>query len=164
MKNYNNKWSILRNKRKHLLSIIHGSRCIICGDTNINHFTYHHINPQDKKFGIGSKIGGNFTSIIEESKKCVLLCNNCHRELHDGLFSLLKNQITFNKEKYNEYLGSKKYSSKNVCSNCGKFTNNKSYCSYSCSHENRRKVERPTKDELRELIKLYSYNKIGKNV
>ena len=31
---------------------------------------------------------------IEESKKCVLLCSNCHKEFHAGLWNL--NELDFN--------------------------------------------------------------------
>jgi len=64
-----------------------GSKCEKCGNSNIFHLTFHHKDKDDKEFRI-SKIKNYRWSIIEkEIKKCILLCHNCHNELHfcDGI-------------------------------------------------------------------------------
>ena len=43
---------------------------------------FHHLDPREKDFAISSKL--SWTVVVEELKKCVLLCSNCHREAHDG--------------------------------------------------------------------------------
>lgn len=56
--------------------------CAICGyDKCIAALEFHHVNPKDKKFNMNmcSMAGRNIT---EELNKCILLCSNCHRELH----------------------------------------------------------------------------------
>ena len=59
--------------------------CAICGynkcDTGLD---FHHVNPQDKKFRLNiSNMGRKNKALVEELNKCILLCANCHREIHD---------------------------------------------------------------------------------
>jgi ribosomal protein L30E len=47
---------------------------------------FHHKNPNEKDFGIGYKgYTRSWDKIKEELDKCVLVCSNCHREIHAGL-------------------------------------------------------------------------------
>ena len=65
-----------------------GGRCQICGYNRcINALEFHHLNPQEKDFTIsgGTK---SFDSLKPEVDKCILVCANCHREIHAGLISL----------------------------------------------------------------------------
>ena len=71
----------------------HGGKCERCGyNTCVKALEFHHIDPSKKDFTISSD---NFKlkEAIEESKKCILICANCHRELHDNMWQLedLKN-------------------------------------------------------------------------
>jgi len=55
--------------------------CSICGYNRCAAaLDFHHPN-DDKKYSIG-KIG-TLKTVKAEIKKCILLCANCHRELHD---------------------------------------------------------------------------------
>lgn len=64
-----------------------GGRCERCGyDRCIDAFDFHHTDPTQKDFGISS--GGltrSWKRIQEELDKCVVLCANCHREVHAEL-------------------------------------------------------------------------------
>lgn len=65
-----------------------GGKCIVCGYHKCpNALTFHHIDPSKKSFGIS---GGtrSFEKLKSELDKCVLLCHNCHAELHAGLINL----------------------------------------------------------------------------
>ena len=65
-----------------------GGACERCGyDTTTKALDFHHLDPNKKDFTISN---GNFklTEAIEESKKCVLICSNCHRELHADLWDI----------------------------------------------------------------------------
>jgi len=56
--------------------------CAICGyNKDTAALDFHHTNPKDKKFLINQNHVQN-KNIIEELNKCILLCSNCHRELH----------------------------------------------------------------------------------
>lgn len=67
---------------------IRGGKCIRCGyDTCLKALEFHHINPEKKDFTI-SNDHFKLIEAIEESKKCILICSNCHKEFHDNLWSL----------------------------------------------------------------------------
>lgn len=42
------------------------------------------LNPEDKE-GIVSDSYGTVNESLKEAKKCILICANCHREIHEGL-------------------------------------------------------------------------------
>jgi hypothetical protein len=49
------------------------------------------------------------------------------------------------------------------CLYCGKEkSNNLKYCSPTCAGKAKRKVDRPTKEKLQELIKIHPFTHIGK--
>lgn len=59
-----------------------GGKCQICGyDKCQEALEFHHLDPNEKSFQIsgGTK---SFESLKPEVDKCVLLCANCHREVH----------------------------------------------------------------------------------
>lgn len=46
-------------------------------------FDFHHRDPSEKRFSIGSAMGNrSWDELMEEVAKCDLLCANCHRILH----------------------------------------------------------------------------------
>ena len=79
-----------RDKTKELLVEYKGGKCEICGYNKcISALEFHHIDPGTKDFGIGEK---GYTRSLEKNKnevdKCILVCANCHREIHDGLIDI----------------------------------------------------------------------------
>jgi hypothetical protein len=70
-------------KRKEELVKMSGGKCIKCGyNRSIKALTFHHT--RDKKFAldIATLAQKNWEAILEEWKKCELLCRNCHAEVH----------------------------------------------------------------------------------
>ena len=67
-----------------------GGACAVCGYKKcIRALTFHHINPKTKKFGLSARgLTRSWEMIIKELDKCVLLCANCHAEVHDGITQL----------------------------------------------------------------------------
>jgi len=67
-----------------------GGECQCCGYNKCNNaLDFHHVDPKTKKFGIGKQRRTNLTDEIkEELDKCVLVCSNCHREIHAGVIKL----------------------------------------------------------------------------
>jgi predicted transcriptional regulator len=60
-----------------------GGKCIKCGETSPLKLAFHHTNPSEKNFEIGSSSRSlSFDILKKELDKCVLLCENCHREIH----------------------------------------------------------------------------------
>lgn len=58
--------------------------CIKCGEYDIACLDFHHIDPKTKLFQLGGSSKSMFTEeqILNEIKKCEVLCANCHRKLH----------------------------------------------------------------------------------
>ena len=65
-----------------------GGKCIRCGyDTCLKALEFHHIDPSKKDFTI-SNDHFRLLDAVEEIKKCILICSNCHKELHDNLWNI----------------------------------------------------------------------------
>lgn len=62
-----------------------GGKCEICGYCkNQAAMQFHHINPKEKEFRLSQYISKDINDkIIKELNKCMLLCANCHFELHN---------------------------------------------------------------------------------
>ena len=56
------------------------TQCVKCGESRPWVIQFHHINPNDKTFEVSQKHGKK--SVMNEIKKCVCLCSNCHDEFH----------------------------------------------------------------------------------
>ena len=67
-----------------------GGKCAICGyEKSINALEFHHFDSGKKDFGISAKgYIRNWEQVKDELDKCILLCSNCHREVHDGITQL----------------------------------------------------------------------------
>lgn len=77
-----------RRRKIKQLAIEHlGGCCTICGYNKYQGaLEFHHLDPTKKDFVISLK--GHCRSWIEIKKeldKCILLCSNCHREVHAGV-------------------------------------------------------------------------------
>jgi 5-methylcytosine-specific restriction endonuclease McrA len=63
-----------------------GGCCILCGYNRCSDaLDLHHLDAKTKEFGISS--GGltrSWTKVAAEADKCILVCANCHREIHAG--------------------------------------------------------------------------------
>lgn len=73
-----------RHERKLKLIQLFGGECSICGYHKcMGALDFHHPNPQEKEFGLASKgLLRKWEDVVKEAEKCVLLCRNCHAELH----------------------------------------------------------------------------------
>lgn len=70
-----------RRKRKEKLVGIAGGKCIRCGyDKCVAALQFHHRKPKEKSFHISTTIR-KMEVVLEEMKKCDLLCANCHFEI-----------------------------------------------------------------------------------
>lgn len=64
-----------------------GNKCELCGyDRCKEALDFHHINPEEKDFSLSDRdIKLNWQEIKTELDKCILICSNCHREIHSGM-------------------------------------------------------------------------------
>ena len=67
-----------------------GSSCYGCDRTGPPAlFDFHHVDAKDKAFGVGQDgIPRSWDRVLTELEKCVMLCANCHREVHAGVRTL----------------------------------------------------------------------------
>ena len=120
-----------RKRRKEDIVYVMGKCCQLCGyNKAITALELHHLNPSEKEFSIGKILNKNWNLINEEIKKCILVCANCHREIHEGLITQ-KLISSYNAERAIEIS--------------------------SHINEMRQKVERPSREELKQLIREESF-------
>lgn len=77
-----------RHNLKHKIVEGFGGRCMCCGyDKCESALELHHIDPSEKEFSFGHIMANPraFETLLAEIRKCVLVCSNCHREIHSGI-------------------------------------------------------------------------------
>ena len=75
-----------------------GGCCQICGYSKTNKaLEFHHIDPNEKEIGFGETRANNLSwiKLVNELRKCVMLCSNCHKEVHEGITILPENYKSF---------------------------------------------------------------------
>ncbi len=71
-----------RIRKKEKLVATFGGQCIICGYSRYaGALDFHHRDATEKSFAISDKLTRSWDRVMEEAKKCVLLCKNCHQEV-----------------------------------------------------------------------------------
>ena len=103
------KW---RQRWKEALVHASGGRCQIltCGYSRcINAMEFHHIDPNEKDFGLGTlRSSPTMNDAIEaELLKCIMICSNCHKEIHADLIEIPEEYHRFDRIKYQTYLDAK---------------------------------------------------------
>ena len=76
-----------RRRRKEYLVKMLGGHCAKCGyHQSISALSFHHKDPKTKLFHISNNgcLMQDWNMVLSEAKKCILLCLNCHAELHNG--------------------------------------------------------------------------------
>lgn len=77
---------VSEQRRKVKLQCIEykGGKCERCGYNKCPAaLEFHHLDPSEKDFGISSNgISRSFEKCKVEVDKCILVCSNCHAEIH----------------------------------------------------------------------------------
>jgi hypothetical protein len=84
-----------RKRTKAKLVEYKGGKCqnLVCGYNNCDAaLEFHHIDPKEKDFSISAK-SYSFERLKQEVDKCIMLCSNCHTEVHNGLIKIDENGI-----------------------------------------------------------------------
>jgi hypothetical protein len=79
--------SVRRKKLKLLAVEYKGGRCERCGyNKSVWAFDFHHLDPTKKDFAVGSNgLTRSWEKVKAELDKCILVCSNCHREIHEEI-------------------------------------------------------------------------------
>lgn len=84
----------LQNRRKRQRwfqeEVMKNVVCMLCSEDCSACIDWHHKDPSKKDFAISQLIKRTTKKdrILEEIKKCVPVCANCHRKVHAGIFKL----------------------------------------------------------------------------
>ena len=71
-----------RKRKKIELVEYKGGSCQMCGYNKcFEALEFHHTNPNEKDFTISGK-SWSLERLKKEADKCILVCSNCHKEIH----------------------------------------------------------------------------------
>ncbi len=152
--NYTAKYRMI--KKQELIQY-KGGKCEKCGYSKVEYprvFSFHHTNPEEKDFSV-SQHNYALDKLKMEVDKCIMLCQNCHAEEHDDPF-IPKRKISLSAREKPQKLTA-------YCIICNTLLS-KPKCKYCKEHKRElgRKVDRPSIEELSNLIKKYPLRQIAK--
>jgi len=139
------KEAALRAQRRKKIDAVEkfGGKCCLCGYKKcINALEFHHLGDKEEAPSY-IIMRWSWEKAKKELEKCILVCANCHREIHYKDFdSDLRNFL-------------KPFVCKK-CKQCNKNFDTKNenqiFCSNACNTTSQHKVQRPSKEQLQELI------------
>lgn len=153
----NERWK----QRKRKVIKLMGGCCCKCGyNKNINVFDLHHLEPKEKEYHWERMKKLKWNSIIQEIKKCILVCSNCHREIH----STEEDFILEGTDKDN-FLLNHEVKATGICFNpeCDNPVYETKYCCVNCHTKHKRIVKnRPSKEQLRKDVDDLGYKGAGR--
>lgn len=75
--------TLSRKKRAKKVREHFGGKCTLCGYSKcLEALEFHHRDPTQKNFTISNGGTKAIRNIIIEAEKCIMVCANCHREIH----------------------------------------------------------------------------------
>ena len=75
-----------RKRNKERAVEYKGGKCEKCGyDKCISALEFHHLDPKEKDFSPSGNMNMAWDKIKIEIDKCILVCANCHREIHEQI-------------------------------------------------------------------------------
>ena len=92
------------------------------------------------------------------------MCANCHREIHAGLINSEDLKSSFSEERAIEIdtlIDNIKHRKIHYCKNCGVEIDKEASLCVKCFALSRRVAERPSRKELKNLIRTQSFTKIA---
>lgn len=159
----------IRKRKQDLVKVLGGECCICHFNAYPQALEFHHVNPEEKSFGItdSNAVTKALDKQLEEIKKCVLLCSNCHKGVHAGILELPSNyKDLYNEEVANfllEELNKIKNKTLHYCKRCGiLITKYGTYCE-NCAHILQRRADRPDRETLKKMIRNIPFTQIAEN-
>jgi len=147
-----------RQLKKIKLVELYGGCCRACSYTKTtSNLHFHHVNPLTKKFSISHGYTRSWEDLIIEANKCILLCSNCHTEIHEGLLDINSYPIV------TADIPPKKITVRSVC-NCGNYKHKTSIRCSICAKKLQEKISWPPYEELLEMTKETSVLATGRKL
>lgn len=151
-----------RDTLKEMAVSYKGGKCEKCGYAKVlAALEFHHIMPDHKDFGISK--GGYiraWSKIKEELDKCILVCANCHRELHNNKTVPVKINVD-----WPAVTGSVKvqvlHGEPNKCKVCFKEINKYSTFCRKC-FPRKAKIVWPETETLKSMVDKLGYSEAGR--
>lgn len=158
-----------RRRAKRRLIEAFGGCCGVCGYNRCEwNLAFHHLDPGVKEKGFGHYQSLAWAKIVAEIRKCVMLCHNCHGEVHARLIVDLSDCRRFD-EKYSVYSralsGMREGASvvivanpQKPCLRCGRplIKQQRKFCSWECAHASRREASQVDVIKLVDLLQTGS--------
>ena len=146
-----------------------GGKCCICGYNKCQRaLAFHHTNPSEKDFQISRANIRGWKTLVKEAKKCILVCHNCHNEIHEGITSVPVDTVKFD-ERYEDYSWMRPATigeTPKQCKHCNMHFHSpirkSEFCSHMCASQTRRKSERPDHHTLQAEVEAFGYRATGR--
>ncbi len=148
-----------RKRTKKKLVEGFGGKCCVCKNSHeIELYDFHHLRKEEKTFGIGGSSCKAWARLVAEVAKCIMVCSNCHRLIHNGYVDIPKDA-----PKFIEVFEEKP---KTFCPMCGEEKGNRlKYCSLKCYNKASRKVDWDNVDVIVVLEEhKFNYVQAGKSL
>lgn len=135
------KW---RHNCKERIIIAMGGSCCVCGYNKCQaSLALHHLDPSQKDFNFSDVRASpkSWTLIVLELRKCILVCHNCHNEIHSNVTNIPETYPSFN-EDYADYKILNEKEMLDACLFCNKLKpRHLKFCSLKCSSSSQCKVD-----------------------
>lgn len=126
LKVYRRRNDAFRSRQRMLAKEAFGNVCGCCGyDEYVDVLEFHHVDPTTKSAGVSQILHRPWRVIVEELRKCVLLCPTCHTEVEKGHREIPDFLRRFD-ESYSTYenqrgttMGLSPWDRKKTCPTCG---------------------------------------------
>jgi len=94
--------AVTRRRKKIKLKAVEykGGKCQVCNYNRcVDALDFHHLDESKKDFAIGSRgHSRSWVRVQAELDKCILVCSNCHREIHAKLITVSFTDILIGEE------------------------------------------------------------------
>lgn len=142
-----------------------GGGCAECGYNRCDAaLELHHLDPTEKEGGLGQMMSNptSWEKLVQEMRKCVMLCSCCHKEVHAGALETKVSWARFNEE-YADYSLLGEENSCWVCPVChGERQSYNSTCSRKCAAKLAGKIDWDTIDLPALLVEHGSKSAVGR--